>query len=126
MVASETRAGEQAILVMLAHSVWVPHSKYFYYSTFMDWKLSSGTFRAIFVAEMGDKTQLAAFVFALASGGSSKWAVFIGASLALIATTAIAVLGAGALFIVMGILLLLAKSEGPSVSTEVPPQAAVE
>lgn len=89
----------------------------------MDWKLTSGTFVAIFVAEMGDKTQLAAF--ALAGGSSSKWAVFIGASLALIATTAIAVLaggvvgryvpdvwlrrGAGALFIAMGVLLLLAK-----------------
>ena len=89
----------------------------------MDWKLTSGTFVAIFVAEMGDKTQLAAF--ALAGGSSSKWAVFIGASLALIATTAIAVLaggvvgryvpavwlrrGAGALFIAMGVLLVLAK-----------------
>ena len=89
----------------------------------MDWKLTSGTFVAIFVAEMGDKTQLAAF--ALAGGASSKWAVFIGASLALIATTAIAVLaggvvgryvpeiwlkrGAGALFIAMGLMLLLAK-----------------
>ena len=89
----------------------------------MDWKLTSGAFVAIFVAEMGDKTQLAAF--ALAGGSSSKWAVFFGASLALVATTAIAVLaggvvgryvpelwikrGAGTLFIAIGLLLLLAK-----------------
>lgn len=106
----------------------------------MDWKLFSGTFLAIFVAEMGDKTQLAAF--AMAGGSSSKWAVFIGASLALIATTAIAVLagglvgryvpelwlkrGAGALFIAMGILLLLAKPAAAApaddaVAPELPP-----
>ncbi len=90
----------------------------------MDWKLSTGTFVAIFVAEMGDKTQLAAF--ALSGGANSKWSVFLGASLALVATTAIAVLaggligrhvpelwlkrGAGALFVVMGILMLLTKA----------------
>lgn len=104
----------------------------------MDWKLTSATFLAIFVAEMGDKTQLAAF--ALAGGGSSKWAVFIGASLALIATTAIAVLagglvgryvpdlwlrrGSGALFIVMGILLLLAKPGEPTPMPETPTREA--
>lgn len=95
----------------------------------MDWKLASATFLTIFVAEMGDKTQLAAF--ALAGGGSSKWAVFLGASVALIATTAVAVLagavvgryvpelwlkrGAGVAFVVMGIVMLLSKP-GPPVS----------
>jgi len=105
----------------------------------MDWKLFSGTFLAIFVAEMGDKTQLAAFAFA--GGGGSKWSVFIGASLALIATTALAVLagaavgryvpelwlkrGAGALFVVMGVLLLLAKP-GASEANETAPTSQVQ
>ena len=92
------------------------------------------SFTAIFLAEIGDKTQLAAF--AMAGSGSSKWAVFLGASLALIATTAIAVVaggiverhvpahwvkrGAGALFIVIGVLLLVA---GPESSDGAPPEA---
>lgn len=86
----------------------------------MDYKLLASTFAAVFLAEMGDKTQLA--TFALASGGS-KTAVFIGAALALVATSAIAVLaadvvgryvpevwlqrGAGVLFIVLGVGYLL-------------------
>lgn len=92
----------------------------------MDWKIVLTAFGSIFLAEIGDKTQLAAF--ALAGSGSSKWAVFVGASLALIAATAIAVLaggfverhipahwvkrGAGALFIVIGILLLVTQNGG--------------
>ncbi len=91
----------------------------------MSWSLFSSTFAAIFIAEMGDKTQLAAF--ALAGGNASRWTVFFAASLALIATTALAVLaggivgryvpaiwvkrGAGALFIVMGVVFLLSKPE---------------
>lgn len=87
----------------------------------MDWKLLASTFVAVFVAEMGDKTQLATFT--LAASGSSRWLVFAGAAAALIATTAIAVLlgeavtrvippiwirrGAGVIFIVLGLLYLL-------------------
>ena len=98
----------------------------------MAWKLASATFLTIFVAEMGDKTQLAAF--ALAGGGSSKWAVFIGASVALVATTAIAVLagglvgryvpelwlkrGAGVAFVAMGLVFLLAKPGPPTTEKE--------
>ncbi len=58
----------------------------------MDWKLTVTTFGAVFLAELGDKTQLA--TFALAGGGRSKLAVFVGAACALVATSALAVAGA--------------------------------
>jgi putative Ca2+/H+ antiporter (TMEM165/GDT1 family) len=90
----------------------------------MDWKLFASTFAAIFLAELGDKTQLATLT--LASGGS-RWVVFGGAALALVASTAIAVLageavsrvippiwirrGAGALFLVLGLTFLLTKGD---------------
>ena len=61
----------------------------------MDWKLTLTTFAAVFLAELGDKTQLATLGFA--SSGRSRWAVFVGASLALIATSAIAVLAGEAI-----------------------------
>lgn len=56
----------------------------------MDWKLLATTFGTVFLAELGDKTQLATLTFA--SSSSSKWAVFIGSAGALILTSAIAVL----------------------------------
>jgi len=103
----------------------------------MNWKLFAATFSAIFIAEMGDKTQLAAF--ALAGGSASRWTVFAAASLALVATTAIAVLaggvvgkyvpemwlkrGAGALFIVMGVLFLLSKPAAPDAPSGTPDSA---
>lgn len=87
----------------------------------MDWKLFFSTFVSIFIAELGDKTQLATLSFA--SGASSRWVVFAAAALALVATSAIAVLagdavarvvppiwikrGAGALFIVLGTVMLV-------------------
>src|SRR5687768_13442247 len=61
----------------------------------MDWKLFASTFGAIFLAEIGDKTQLA--TLSLAARGSSRWLVFAGSALALVATSAIAVLAGEAL-----------------------------
>ncbi|HTM46336.1 MAG TPA: TMEM165/GDT1 family protein [Polyangiaceae bacterium] len=61
----------------------------------MDWRLIFTTFGAVFLAELGDKTQLATLAFA--SGGNSRWAVFVGSATALIATSAIAVLGGEAI-----------------------------
>ncbi len=60
----------------------------------MDWKIFLTVFATVFVAELGDKTQLATLLFA-ADKEVGKWLVFIGASLALIATSAIGVLAGG-------------------------------
>jgi len=51
-------------------------------------------FVAVFIAELGDKTQLATMLFA-ADKGVSKLTVFAGASLALILASAIGVLAGG-------------------------------
>jgi len=60
----------------------------------MDWKLILSTFGAIFLAELGDKTQLAAVT--LSASTKKPLAVFIGASLALVAVSAAGVaVGAG-------------------------------
>jgi Ca2+/H+ antiporter, TMEM165/GDT1 family len=60
----------------------------------MDWKVALSSFGLIFVAEMGDKTQLAAI--GLVARTKSPGAVFVGTSLALCAVSLLAVL-AGAL-----------------------------
>lgn len=91
----------------------------------MDWKLLISTFGAVFVAELGDKTQLA--TLSMASGTTSKWAVFAGSALALCATSALAVIGgdlvariispawlrriSGGVFLVLGALFLLTRGE---------------
>jgi putative Ca2+/H+ antiporter (TMEM165/GDT1 family) len=58
----------------------------------MDWKVLAMVFGTVFLAELGDKTQLATLLFA-ADKEVSKWLVFFGASAALIATSALGVLG---------------------------------
>lgn len=57
----------------------------------MDYKVLITVFVAVFIAELGDKTQLATMLFA-SDKEVSKLTVFMGASLALIFATAIGVL----------------------------------
>jgi putative Ca2+/H+ antiporter (TMEM165/GDT1 family) len=57
----------------------------------MDWKILSTVFGSVFIAELGDKTQLATMLFA-SDKEISRLTVFFGASLALILTSAIGVL----------------------------------
>lgn len=89
----------------------------------MDWKIFGTAFITLFLAELGDKTQLA--VITMSANTESKLSVFVGASLALIAVTALGVLAGGVLtqfvptewlqrivavaFIVIGVLMLLGK-----------------
>lgn len=60
----------------------------------MDWKLFLTVFATVFLAELGDKTQLATLLFA-ADQEVSKMTIFIGASLALVLTSALGVLAGG-------------------------------
>lgn len=89
----------------------------------MDWKVFATAFITLFLAELGDKTQLA--VITMTANTNSKISIFLGASLALIAVTLIAVLVGGVLsqyiptewlhrivavaFIVVGVLMLIGK-----------------
>lgn len=86
----------------------------------MDWKIFASTFAALFLAEMGDKTQLA--VIAAVSKTGKPWTVFLSAALALVLVTAIgAAFGegltrmiapevlekiAGGAFVLIGVLML--------------------
>jgi putative Ca2+/H+ antiporter (TMEM165/GDT1 family) len=89
----------------------------------MDWRVIVTTFGVIFLAEMGDKTQLAAMT--MAAQTNKPWAVLIGASVALACVSAIGVVVGGALghylplvwikraaaiaFIAIGVLILIGK-----------------
>ena len=57
----------------------------------MDWKVFLTVFAAVFIAELGDKTQLATMLFA-ADREVSKLTVFLAASAALVLASAIGVL----------------------------------
>jgi rubrerythrin len=94
----------------------------------VDTKLFLSTFALIFLAELGDKTQLT--TLAQAAGKQAPWAVFLGASFALVASTTLAVLLgsglqravplqaikllAGVLFLVFGVLTLVSAFRAPS------------
>lgn len=56
-----------------------------------NWQAFGSSAALLFVAELGDKTQLA--VLGLASRQAAPWAAFLGGSLALVAVTALAVVG---------------------------------
>ncbi len=89
----------------------------------MDLRVLLTTFGIIFLAEMGDKTQLAAMT--MSAQTKRPWAVFLGASVALAAVSALGVLvgsvigdyvpldyvkrGAAVAFIVIGVLMLFGK-----------------
>lgn len=89
----------------------------------MDWKLFWVTFFTIFLAELGDKTQLG--VLSLTAAGRSPVVIFAAASLALICATLAGVLvgtflskyldprlvkiGAGILFIAIGIFIIIKR-----------------
>lgn len=89
----------------------------------MDWKIFGTAFLTLFLAELGDKTQLA--IITMSSKTDSKLAVFLGASLALVVVSMLAVLFGGVLtayvptewlqriiavaFIAIGILMLIGK-----------------
>lgn len=60
----------------------------------MDLKILLTVFTVVFIAELGDKTQLATMLFA-ADREVSKLTVFLGASLALVLASAIGVIAGG-------------------------------
>ena len=61
----------------------------------MDLKVLSTVFSSVFIAELGDKTQLATMLFA-SDKDASKFTVFVGAAGALIVTSAIGVVAGSA------------------------------
>lgn len=62
----------------------------------MDMKWFFATFAGVFLAELGDKTQLATMAYS-ADPGATKWGVFIAAASALVLSSAIAVFAGGVL-----------------------------
>jgi putative Ca2+/H+ antiporter (TMEM165/GDT1 family) len=89
----------------------------------MDWKIFGTAFLTLFLAELGDKTQLA--VITMTASTESKVSVFLGAALALVVVTLLGVLVGSVLvqwipaewlqrivavaFIVIGGLMLIGK-----------------
>ena len=106
----------------------------------VNWPLFFSTFALIFLAELGDKTQLA--VMSQSAASSSKWTVFAAGAIALATSTAIGVLAGdlirrfvpderyikcvgGVLFLIFGCLMLreafLPKAEPAAAAAKEPP-----
>lgn len=104
------------------------------------WTLCGTTFVAVFVAELGDKTQLAAL--GLASAGKHPWAVFCGSAAALVCASALAVgagklladrldprwlhYGGASLFLAIGLYLFARGPEVPEAAPPAPPASSEE
>ncbi len=87
----------------------------------LDWKTVFSTFTVVFLAELGDKTQLSTMM--LAASKKTPWSVFLGSAMALVLSSLIGVLigetlyrivpghiikyFAGGAFVVVGLLMLL-------------------
>ncbi len=97
------------------------------------WKMFGSTFILIFLAELGDKTQLAAMARAAEgpTGYTARWVVFLAASSALVLSTLIAVffggvlkslvsddryikIASGLLFIIVGVWILVGVAQSYS------------
>ncbi|MFZ0242842.1 MAG: TMEM165/GDT1 family protein [Desulfobacterales bacterium] len=92
----------------------------------MDYKIMVMTFGMVFLAELGDKTQLA--TFCLSANCDPKFSVFIGSAAALVLSASLAVffggaisrlipahyikIGAGVFFLVAGVLTLVSAVRG--------------
>ncbi len=99
-------------------------------------KIILASFALVFLAELGDKTQLTALAFT--SSSRSPWLVFIGSSLALITASGLAIafgevlgrilpqkvlhISSGVLFVIMGLILLVNVAR----KAEIPGPGAVE
>lgn len=94
----------------------------------MDWRTVAAAFGMVFLAELGDKTQVA--LFTMTVQGRPRTAVLLGGCLALVTSTVLAValgsvlqgmmgdrfqrwirVAAGLAFVAMGALMLLGKDE---------------
>jgi putative Ca2+/H+ antiporter (TMEM165/GDT1 family) len=89
----------------------------------MDWNLMATTFGLVFLAELGDKTQLATFCLSADCEPGSAWSVFFGSAGALVLSSLLAVvcgaalsrlippdaikIGAGLFFVVVGVWTLV-------------------
>ncbi|MBP8613749.1 MAG: TMEM165/GDT1 family protein [Firmicutes bacterium] len=89
----------------------------------LNWETVLSTFLVVFLAELGDKTQLS--TMALAASEKAAWSVFVGSALALVLSSFIGVLVgaslyrvvpphiikycAGGAFVLVGVLMLLGK-----------------
>ncbi|MEO1133782.1 MAG: TMEM165/GDT1 family protein [Cyanobacteria bacterium J06639_1] len=103
------------------------------------WQWIALTFATVFVAEMGDKTQLATML--MSAKEKSPWPIFIGSASALVAASAVSVLlgdwlsklippefmqlAAGGSFVVIGLFVLWQELSGSDDTGETAPESLV-